>query len=353
MGNNRDQMLLTFVVPCYNVEKYIQQCLDSIYACDLPGDQFEVLCVNDCSPDGTQTILEKNRQKHENLRIIVHETNKGPGGARNTGIREARGKYLWFVDADDMVVPNKVRELLLQAVGNALDVLAFNYEDLDGSKAVVNRPKVFGDTEVLDGFEFVEKSFGASIVFHMGYLVRFICRREFLMSKQFFSPEDMRYGEDTVIMLKLLFYSSRIQSTGCFAYQYWHHESSTCGRFNSDYPARLMYEYCISTSSQLLSFSNELREFPFANDERMPKKYSEIIGQYTHTHYLNMLPIYLCRSSHFNRKSFYAIIKDRDFELKPIKREMNLLGRTLLLPVIGPVLAELGAAVYKVNHKRK
>lgn len=56
-----DRLLLTFIVPCYNVEKYIQRCLDSIYGCNLPEKQFEVLCLNDCSSDNVQEILDRNQ----------------------------------------------------------------------------------------------------------------------------------------------------------------------------------------------------------------------------------------------------------------------------------------------------
>lgn len=56
----KQKNLLTFILPCYNVEKYVQLCLDSIYECDMSEDQFEVLCINDCSLDNTQEILEMN-----------------------------------------------------------------------------------------------------------------------------------------------------------------------------------------------------------------------------------------------------------------------------------------------------
>ena len=123
--------ILSFIVPCYNVEKYLQQCLDSIYACDLPEEQFEVVCVNDCSPDNVQEILERNGEKHDNLRIIVHQQNMGLGGARNTGIREAKGQYLWFVDSDDLVTAQGIKSLIQQAGEQELDVLCFNYRRVD------------------------------------------------------------------------------------------------------------------------------------------------------------------------------------------------------------------------------
>lgn len=94
-------MELSIIIPVYNVEKYIARCLDSIYALPMKAEQFEVLCIDDCSTDNSVAVIEEWRLKNENLRIIHHAENKRQGGARNTGIREAKGEYCMFVDADD------------------------------------------------------------------------------------------------------------------------------------------------------------------------------------------------------------------------------------------------------------
>ena len=96
---------LSFIIPVYNVEKYIARCLDSIYALPIKMEQFEVLCIDDCSPDGSSTIIEDYQKQHPNLRLIHHEKNGRQGAARNTGIRHASGEYCMFVDADDSL-PN-------------------------------------------------------------------------------------------------------------------------------------------------------------------------------------------------------------------------------------------------------
>ena len=344
------RFMLSFIIPCYNVEKYIQQCLDSIFACDLSENEYEVLCYDDCSTDGTITILENVVRFRNNVRIFCGSKNAGPGKGRNECLRVARGKYVWFVDADDTIVSNKVKELVEQADSNELDVLAFNYEDLDESRAVLNRPRVFGNTKVLDGLCFVEELFGDSIVFHMGYLVRFLCRRDFLLGKQICFPEGVCYGEDTVVMLKVLFYSSRVRSIDCIAYQYWHHESSTCGKFDNEYPARMIYERCIVTSIQLLSFSDEMDNMALINDGIVYEKYSRLIRQYTHSHYLWMLPVYVFRTTKLERTKVFELMKEHGSEVKLLKKEMNLLERVLLLPIIGPIMAEIMSFVYQVKH---
>ena len=93
--------LVSFIIPVYNVDKYIARCLDSIYALPMKVEQFEVLCIDDCSPDGSCEIIEEYQKRYANLRLIRHKENLRQGGARNTGIREAKGEYCMFVDADD------------------------------------------------------------------------------------------------------------------------------------------------------------------------------------------------------------------------------------------------------------
>src|SRR5512139_3799743 len=91
---------ISVVVPFYNVEAYLAECLDSLV--DQTFDDFEVLLVDDGSPDGSRAIAERYAAADPRLRVVTRP-NGGLGAARNTGIREARGRYLTFVDSDDVV----------------------------------------------------------------------------------------------------------------------------------------------------------------------------------------------------------------------------------------------------------
>lgn len=340
MERNHNQILLTFVVPCYNVEKYIQQCLDSIYDCDLPEDRCEVLCINDCSPDDTQTILEQNQKRHDNLRIVVHDKNKGLGGARNTGIHEAKGRFLWFVDSDDMVTAHGLNALVHKTIEQDLDVLCFNYRRIDETGNELSEHKVFKDTFVRDGYSFVKSVFGNGIVYHMGYVVRFLYRSDYLRQHQLFFPEKVRW-EDTVFMPKALLEAERVAAVSDVLYSYRVNVASISGTFGSAYPASSIYEFAFCAGGDLLKFSEEVKD----------KELSLSIQNTAVKKYINGFPIYLFRTSRIERKRFYALIKDMKLELKPLKREMKLLERLLLLPVIGPTTAEMGAFIYRFNHK--
>ncbi len=81
---------LSFIVPFYNVEKHIARCLDSLYNQDIPESEYEVICVNDCSPDNSRDIVLQYKKQHSNLILVEHERNKKLGAARNTGLRKAK-----------------------------------------------------------------------------------------------------------------------------------------------------------------------------------------------------------------------------------------------------------------------
>ena len=336
------QIVLTFVVPCYNVEHYVQHCLDSIYACDLPEADYEVLCINDCSPDNTQQMLESYENNHDNLRIVVHEHNRGLGGARNTGVCEARGKYLWFVDSDDSICGQRLKNVVEAADIQRLDVLCFNYRRVGDSGKELSNHIVFQEMEAQGGYSFVKKVFGASIVHHMGYVWRFLYRTEYLRENKFFFPEKV-YWEDTVFMPKALLEADRVASISDILYAYRVNAESISGVFVRAYPAKLIYQYAFCAGKDLLDFSNEVK------DEELKEAFRDTAVQ----RYINGFPIHLFRTGKGERKQFYTMIRNGKEEIKPLKRYVKLFPKMLLLPIISRPLAEVCALLYGLRHKRK
>ena len=95
--------IVSVIVPVHNAEKYLEQCLESILGQTL-GD-IEVICVNDRSTDGSAVILDSFAEKDPRLSVL-QSPGLGAGGARNIGLRAAKGKYLSFLDADDFFEPD-------------------------------------------------------------------------------------------------------------------------------------------------------------------------------------------------------------------------------------------------------
>lgn len=341
MENISEQLLLTFIVPCYNVEHFVQQCLDSIYDCDLSEEQFEIVCVNDCSPDNVQAVLEQNKARHENMRIVVHRQNKGWGGARNTGIREARGKYLWFVDSDDTIIGKGLKTLVNRAINERADVFCFNYRRVDGDGKELSRHLSFAEMSSQDGYAFAAKAFQPEgIVCHMGFVWRFLYRVDYLRSHQLFFPEGVCW-EDTVYMPKAILECDRVAASADVLYSYRVNADSISGKFCRVYPAKLIFDLAFCAGGDLLRFSEEVDNIEM----------KEAFRNTAVRKYINGFSIHLFRTSKSERKKFYQLTKDRSAEVKPLKHDMVLLSKLLMLPVVGPTLAEMGAFVYGVTHK--
>lgn len=335
---NKD-VLLSFIVPCFNVENYVQQCLDSIYSCDLDEKQFEVLCIDDCSPDGTRTILEQNEKQHGNLRIIVNSKNKGLGATRNTGIREAKGEYLWFVDSDDQVTVSGLSTLIQKTMEQELDVLCFNYKQVSAEGEVLSDYVVFQETPTLDGYSFVKSVFGKDIVLHLGYVVRFLYRVEFLRSHDLLFPENV-YWEDTVFMPRSLFQADRVSAVSDVLYSYRLNSDSISSKFERSYPANAVFDLAFMAGGELLHFSEEV----------MDKDLKAAIRNVAVQKYINGFPVILFRTSLAERRKFYELIRVRKLEVEGLKEVMKPLPKVLLWPMIGKVLAECFTFFYKITH---
>lgn len=102
--NGKDK--ISVIIPCYNVQKYIMRCFDSIYSQTYGFENLEVILIDDLSTDNTWSILESlQRQYPENVISLKIQKKGKCGGARNLGMDICTGKYITFVDADDYVHP--------------------------------------------------------------------------------------------------------------------------------------------------------------------------------------------------------------------------------------------------------
>ncbi len=117
-------MLLSIVVPVYNVERYLARCLDSVLDQDLDPEAHEILVVNDGSPDNSLAIAQDYAARHRQIKIISQQ-NQGLSQARNTGIEHAVGRYIYFIDSDDYLERKVFKTLLEVAQTLDLDFLGF------------------------------------------------------------------------------------------------------------------------------------------------------------------------------------------------------------------------------------
>lgn len=118
--------ILSVVVPIYNVERFLPKCLDSILGQTLEG--VEIVCVDDGSPDASGKIAENYALSYPNIKVI-HRSNGGLGAARNTGIENASGIFVGFVDSDDWVEPDMYERLYQAAIDSNADIVVGGHRD--------------------------------------------------------------------------------------------------------------------------------------------------------------------------------------------------------------------------------
>ncbi len=133
-------MKLSIIIPCYNVENFVQNCTESIVM--QQGFDFEILMINDGSKDNTQQVLENLAEKDFRIKVI-NQQNQGLSGARNTGIEKATGEYIMFVDADDWLEPNAFE--LISDKFNQEDLFCFSYNRVFENKVLPRDLKINGN----------------------------------------------------------------------------------------------------------------------------------------------------------------------------------------------------------------
>lgn len=126
-------MFLSIIIPIYNKEQYLPECLDSVLQQDIPADDYEVLCVNDGSTDQSLSIMNRYKAQYGNLRVY-DKVNGGVSSARNLGLEHAHGDYIWFIDPDDLIMKNCLAILRQKCLAGDCDWLVIgSYQFLDGA----------------------------------------------------------------------------------------------------------------------------------------------------------------------------------------------------------------------------
>ena len=201
---------ISIIVPVYQVEKYLNECIDSILAQTFTD--FELILVDDGSPDNCPALCDAAAEKDSRVRVI-HQQNKGLSGARNAGIDVARGNWLGFVDSDDMIDPTFCEKMLHAAVQAGAEMAVCNILRMKENKALDSYQEHCLKDEVLSREEIVHR-----IQLSPFYMVMTrLCRREVFEKIRF--PEGKNY-EDAFTAPEIL---ERVNKAACVAeplYQY-------------------------------------------------------------------------------------------------------------------------------------
>lgn len=133
-----EETKISIIVPVYNVEQYIKRCMDSLL--DQDFEDYEIVVVNDGTPDNSMSYVKMLQRTNDKI-VICNRDNGGLSAARNTGISQAKGEYLWFCDSDDALEGNCLSKLYEKAKNNCLDILLFDEEEIGNADSSCHERK--------------------------------------------------------------------------------------------------------------------------------------------------------------------------------------------------------------------
>jgi len=201
---------ISIVIPVYNSEEFLQECLDSIFSQTL--QDFELICVNDGSTDASLQILHDNASQHPNL-MLIDQKNGGIGAATNRGIAAATGQYLYSLDNDDTFMDEHVLKYLYEtAEENNLDILTFNYTT-EAQVTHIKQP----DNKIMTGTQYLLGEY-------IPPLWSKFCRMDYIRSIHFKFLENISFV-DTEAVPRLVIDAKRVMHVDKILYK-WRREGN-------------------------------------------------------------------------------------------------------------------------------
>lgn len=200
--------LLSILIPIYGVEKYIERCATAIF--NSTKNDVEVIFINDSSPDKSMeklyAVIARYPQLKDSIKVINHKYNMGLAVARLTGLKAAKGKYIWFVDSDDYISKNAIDIILVRLKDNP-DMLSFNFYEHNVNQNIPKYRK--------------SMSINSLLMFYTSPMIwDNVFLKELFFINKIFPIKGMNYSEDYILFSKLITKIRRVIFLPDFLYYY-------------------------------------------------------------------------------------------------------------------------------------
>lgn len=241
-------MLLSIIIPVYNIESYIEECLRSCIDQNIDSDSYEIIIVNDGSTDNSLNIAEQYKQKFNNI-IIVNKENGGLSSARNAGLGIARGKYVWFIDGDDIISCHCLKDILKYTTEYDLDLLYINYSRITNNKDTNNT--------ACTTYDFCEETY-SGYRFFKNRQSDFLMVWRYIFKKSLFLDCNLRFcegiiHEDAEFTHKAIYYAEKIGICHSVIYFY---RISRSGSIMTEKKANLEKKSILTIINSIQGFRN-------------------------------------------------------------------------------------------------
>ncbi|MBU2974887.1 glycosyltransferase family 2 protein [Zobellia sp. B3R18] len=211
-----NEIAVSIIVPVYNVERYIEKCLNSLIGQTLK--EIEIIVVNDFSPDNSERIILGFKKKDERIVYLKQSENQGQGFARNLGLEKARGEYLLFVDADDYIAKDAAEKLYVMAKELNLDVLEADHYKVFQDRLTEHKSQAFEG--VLTGDQYFD-----TIPYTLGVVWNKLWRTKFLVQNNLYFVKGI--FEDAIYLSTAMGLVKRVYRYNYTFYYYVIRENST------------------------------------------------------------------------------------------------------------------------------
>ena len=315
-----DASLVSIVIPVYNAEKYISECLDSVLSQTFR--HIEVICVDDASTDNSLNILENYSLQDKRVRIIKNEKNEGQAFSRNRGFAVVKGKYTYYLDSDDCIEQNAIQELHNYAEQFETECIYFNSRIMKEMEAVGNGPCLsYGlkeiDKKVFDGpslFKILNKN-----NLYTSSIWRRFWRTDFLVRNKLEFADNLRTSEDGPFSLKALLCSKRVMVVDKTYHIYRRHEGS------------------LTTEAGLVKLKSSFRGYcmmlDFWRNHQFETDVDDILNKYLKKLLINVKRIYIRNKNKVTKNIFTDRIEQYLFEvliIQEYEQFLNIVERRIL-----------------------
>lgn len=200
------EMKISIIIPCYNIENYIKHTINSVL--NQNYGEIELILINDGSTDRTFKIL-KEYEKKDNRIVVINKKNGGVSSARNKGLEIAKGEYVYFLDGDDIIDKNLLKNAIKIFKDNEkVDIFSFGYDIVDENQTILKKHSFDKyNNKIFLGEEFLNLYFTKKIRQNM---CSFIVKRKILKENKIMFSKDIAYGEDQELQIKTLLKSKKV-----------------------------------------------------------------------------------------------------------------------------------------------
>lgn len=326
-------MMISFIIPVYNVKNYVSECIESITSQITNDFEVEIILVDDGSTDGSGVLCDNFAQRYKNI-IVLHKENGGVSSARNLGMQYATGKYIAFVDADDIIEKNSVCKVIEWISSTDVDVCF-----MQGMKFYEDASEIYLDEPLLR--ERVQNKSAVEVIDYLSTQSKYpgsactkLFRREFIEQYDIFFPCGRQHGEDLNFVRKALLNAKTFDVLSFTYYKYRQNRKDSSTHSLND---KSFFEY--------FQFIKESIEDCSACEDKKGRYFMSFVA-YEYLILLWMVGLI----SNKEKKEAYALLVEYRWVLK-LSRVNSVYITYYLCRIFGLRITSTILAIYKKIHK--